>query len=84
METHEIALHRAAPTARCEKALDGLRTELGPESVEEPDEATGMFAVEVEAASFDDAVQRVRDAIAAVGGDECIELGEPSGVPPEG
>lgn len=82
MDTHEIALHRAAPTARCEEAVDGLRAELGPESVEEPDE-TGMFAVEVEAASFDAAVQRVRDAVAAVGGDECIELGEPSGVPPQ-
>ena len=82
METHEIALHRAAATARCEEALAALRDQLGPESVEEPDDA-GMFAVEVEADSFDGAVQRVRDAVAAVGADECIELGESSGVPPE-
>ena len=82
METHEIALHRVAPTQLCEEALAGLRTELGPESVEAPDE-TGMFAVEVEAESFDEAVQQVRDAIAALGADECIELGESSGVPPD-
>ncbi len=82
METHEIALHLAARTAGCEAALAGLRAELGPESVEEPDE-TGMFAVEVEADSFDAAVQHVRDAVAALGADECIELGESSGVAPE-
>lgn len=80
METHEIALHRAAPTERCEEALGRLRAELGPESVEEPDE-TGMFAVEVEASSFDGAVERVRDAIASAGADECLELGESSGAP---
>lgn len=82
MAVHEVALHRAAETGRCEEALDELREQLGEAAVEEPDE-TGMFAVEVEAGSFDEAVQEVRDAIAAAGADECFELGESSGVPPE-
>lgn len=81
MAVHEVALHRAADGGRCDEALDALRSSLGAESVEEPDE-TGMFAVEVEAGSFDEAVGQVRDAIAAAGADECFELGESRGVPP--
>lgn len=81
MTVHEVALHRAADTGRCEEALADLREELGADAVEEPDQ-TGMFAVEVDADSFDAAAQRVRDAIAAVGADECFELGESSGYVP--
>lgn len=81
MAPYEVALHLVAETGRCEEALGELRDELGEEAVEQPDD-TGMFAVEVEAGSFDEAVQQVRDAIAAVGADECFELGESSGLPP--
>lgn len=81
MAVHEIALHLAAESGPCEEKLDELREQLGADSVAEPDE-TGMFAVEAEGATFDDAVAHVRDAIAAIGGDECFELGESSGFVP--
>jgi hypothetical protein len=84
----QIPLHlRQAPNAsraRSEQALADLRERLGAQAVEQPDE-TGFFAADIEAESYDDAVMRVRDTIAAIGADECFELGQAKGfVPPEG
>lgn len=81
MTVHEVALRRAVPGPRCDAALNELRRELGSGAVRDPDDA-GLFAVSVEAGSFDAAVMRVRDAIAALGADECFELGESSGYVP--
>ena len=78
MERHEVALHRMHGGKRCDEALEDLRDQLGEDAVEDPDE-TGFFAVAVEADSFDAAVRKVRDAIAATGADECFELGESRG-----
>jgi hypothetical protein len=78
MTIHEVALRRSAAGPRCDRALQELRTELGQGFVQEPD-ASGLFAVAVDAGSFDAAVMRVHGAIAAIGADECFEFGEPSG-----
>lgn len=75
---HTLSLHRTADGSRFEDALGALRNQLGARAVGEPDE-TGFFEVEVEAASWDEAAARLRDAVAAAGADGVVELGEPSG-----
>jgi hypothetical protein len=79
MATHAVALHLVAENERCEQALEDLRAELGEDAVEEPDELTGLFSVEVEAETLDEALLEVQNAIAAIGADDCFELGEPGG-----
>jgi hypothetical protein len=75
---HTISLHRTAAGERFDEALAALRNQLGARAVGDPDES-GFFEVEVEADSWDAAVAKVRDAVAAAGADEAVELGEPSG-----
>lgn len=82
MDEHRVALHLTSPAPRCESALGDLRERLDGDAIEDPDPGSGFFAVAVEAPSYDDAVMRVRNAIAEVGADECFELGDPSGYVP--
>lgn len=76
--THSVSLHRTAEGERFDEALTALRGQLGERAVGEPDEH-GFFEAEVQADSWDAAVATVRDAVAAAGADETLELGEPSG-----
>lgn len=75
---HSISLHRAHDGERFDEALAALRDQLGARAVGEPD-GNGFFEVEVQAESWDAATGKVRDAVAAAGADDVIELGEPSG-----
>ena len=75
---HTISLHRTVEGERFDQAIDALRNQLGPRAVGDPDES-GFFEVEVDAASWDDAAAKLRDAVASAGADEVVELGEPSG-----
>jgi hypothetical protein len=75
---HTLSLHLTAEGERADGALEALRNQLGPRAVGDPDES-GFFEVEVEAETWDGAAAKLRDAVAAAGADEAVELGEPSG-----
>jgi hypothetical protein len=69
-----IAQH--VDTPRDEEAREQLADVLTDAEVTPIDGETGAFEVEVEAESQDEAIRRVRDAIAAAGVDDHLQVAE--------
>ena len=69
-----LAMHGNTP--RDHQARDQLAAALPGAEVAPIEDDTGAFEIALEAASQDDAVQRVIDAIAAAGVDDHIQLAE--------
>jgi hypothetical protein len=72
-----VALTRGAAL---ERGLEELARVLGEDAVDRPDD-TGVFEVRVTASSFEDALQRVWDAVAAGGADDEIAFAEHPSIP---
>jgi hypothetical protein len=72
-----VALTRGAAL---ERGLEELARVLGADAVDRPDD-TGVFEVRVSASSFEDALQRVWDAVAAAGADDEIAFAEHPSIP---
>jgi hypothetical protein len=72
-----VALTRGAPL---ERGLDDLARVLGEDAIDRPDD-TGVFEVRVDAQSFEDALRRVWDAVAASGADDDIAFAEHPSIP---
>jgi hypothetical protein len=79
-DEHRIGMVALARGATLERGLDELRTVLGDDAVDEPDE-TGVFEVRVTASSQDEALERVWDAVAAAGADDEIAFAEHPSLP---
>jgi hypothetical protein len=77
-----VALYRLdeTDTRRAEEAIARLRTALPDARVDDPDE-TGAFAVHLRAPSFEEALHRVWDAIAAAGADDHVAFMEHPDIP---
>jgi hypothetical protein len=77
-----VALYRLDEndTPRAEEAIARLRAALPDARVDEPD-ATGVFAVHLRAPSFEEALHRVWDAIAAAGADDHVVFMEHPEIP---
>jgi hypothetical protein len=72
-----VALTRGAALRR---GIDELRLALPDATVGEPDE-TGVFEVEIEAESFENALERVWDGVAAGGADDDMAFAEHPEIP---
>jgi len=68
---YRIGMLLEHPGARGHDALARLRAALGDEDITDPDD-TGVFEVTVSASSFDAALERVWNAVAAAGVDDDI------------
>jgi hypothetical protein len=79
-DEHRIGMVALARGTALEQGLEELRTVLGDDTVDEPDE-TGIFEVRVTASSQDDALKRVWDAVAAAGADDDIAFAEHPSLP---
>lgn len=77
---HLVALQMLHRGERAKDARAKLAEALGEATLGEPDD-TGTFEVEVPAASFDEALQHVWDALAASGADDHIVFLEHPGIP---
>ena len=76
-EQHTVGLiAQHVDTPRDEQAREQLADALADAEVTPIDEETGAFEVRIEAESQDDAIRRVRDAIAAAGVDDHLQLAE--------
>ncbi len=79
-ERHTIALQQLDHGARAEQARRALAEALPDATFTEPDE-TGFFEASVEADSYEAALQRAWDAVAAAGADDHVLLAEHPSVP---
>jgi hypothetical protein len=70
-QEYRIGMLLEHPGPRGRDALSRLQAALGDEDISTPDEA-GTFEVTVPAASFDAALERVWNAVAAAGADDDI------------
>jgi hypothetical protein len=78
---HRVGLFLDHPDAAAARpALDALQGALGDAEMGQPDE-TGSFDVEVQAPSFEAALQRVWDAVAAAGADDYVRFAEHPDIP---
>jgi hypothetical protein len=82
MADHEYRIGMVALTrgAALERGLKELAMVLGDEAVDRPDE-TGVFEIRVTASSFEDALQRAWNAVAAGGADDEIAFAEHPSIP---
>jgi hypothetical protein len=79
--TQRIALLLDPPHGEfARESYDRLRDVLGAAAVTEPDE-TGFFEADVEAPSFEAALERVWDAVAAAGADDHVFFAEHPDIP---
>jgi len=79
-ERQAIALQQPERGERAEEARRALLEALPDATFTEPDQ-TGFFEVSVEADSYEAALERVWDAIAAAGADDHVLLAEHPSVP---
>ena len=80
-QTHRVAL--LLEPARGEHSaavLERVRSALGDGRLTDPDEA-GLLEAEVPAPSFEAALERVWDAVAAAGADDHVRFAEHPGIP---
>jgi hypothetical protein len=70
-QEYRIGMLLEHPGARGHDAVSRLGAALGDEDISDPDDA-GAFEVTVSAASFDAALERVWNAVAAAGADDDI------------
>jgi hypothetical protein len=75
-----IAMDMLNRGERAERARQALAAALPDATSTAPDE-TGMFEITVEAGSYEDALQRVWDAVAAAGADDHVVIAEHPSLP---
>ena len=84
-DRHIVTLHQTDRSRHAEELLPQLAEALGGGTVGAPDD-TGMLELELTAGSREEALRRVRDALAAVGGEEHFIFPDQTGTdyrPPE-
>lgn len=79
-ERHAVALQQLDRGERADRARRAVVEAVPDATFSEPDE-TGVFEVSVEADSYEDALERVWDAIAAAGADDHVGFAEHPSLP---
>jgi hypothetical protein len=79
-QEYRIGMLLEHPGSRGHEAVTRLQAALGDEEISAPDD-TGTFEVTVAAASFEAALDRVRNAVAAAGADDDIVFVEHPDLP---
>jgi len=79
-ERHAIAMEAIGRGERAERARQALLSALPDATASDPDE-TGVFELSVEARSYEGALQRVWDAVAAAGADDDVVFAEHPSLP---
>jgi hypothetical protein len=75
-ERHSIALELLQRGPHPIQHVGAMRDVLPDATFTDPDPETGFFEIQLEADSYDDALQEVIDAIAAAGADDHVVVAE--------
>jgi hypothetical protein len=80
MAEYKVGMVALTRGAALERGLSELRLALPEAAITEPDD-TGVFEIELQAESFEDALERVWDGVAAGGSDDEMAFAEHPDIP---